>query len=118
MKTNQLKAIITPPAFLQGRAREIWAEILPEVKTQGIASQAEAHGLACLCTSIADLEAAELAIAEHGLVHKTERGITKNPAISIKNAALQNIYKFSTAFGLTPASRGKSSFARRQNLNK
>jgi P27 family predicted phage terminase small subunit len=108
-------AKLSPPAFLTGRAREVWDEISPEIEALGAAKGIESQALGCLCTAIADLEAAEAAIAEHGLVAKSERGLIKNPATSIKNAALSHIYKFSAAFGLTPASRGNTLHARRLN---
>lgn len=84
----------------------------------GAAVRIESTGLACLCTSIADLEGAEQAIAEHGLVAKSERGLIKNPAITIKNAALSHIYRFSAAYGLTPQSRMGTLASRRMNQTK
>lgn len=119
MKTPPKKeTTLRPPAFLTGRSREIWDEISPEIEALGAAAGIESQALGCLCVSIADLEAAEAAIAEHGLVAKSERGLIKNPATSIKNAALSHIYRFSSAFGMTPASRSGTLHARRLNQSK
>jgi P27 family predicted phage terminase small subunit len=113
MKNNTVK--LTPPSFLTNRALELWYEIEPEIQNVNAAVQIEALALAALCESLADLEQADAAILEHGLVHKTERGMTKNPALSIKNQSLNHIYKFSREFGFTPRSRSRVSFSRAQN---
>jgi P27 family predicted phage terminase small subunit len=106
---------IEPPSFLTNRALEIWHEIEHEIQNVSAAVQIEAIALAALCESLADLEAADAAILEFGIIHKTERGMTKNPALSIKNQALSHIYRFSKEFGFTPRSRSRVSFSRTQN---
>jgi P27 family predicted phage terminase small subunit len=116
MKSENNK--IEPPSFLTARALELWHEIEPEIQNVNAAVQVEAIALAALCESLADLEAADAAILEHGLVHKTERGMTKNPALSIKNQALSHIYRFSKEFGFTPRSRSRVSFSRQENKSR
>lgn len=106
---------MTAPPFLTGRALEIWEDILPDVTTAGIAIKIESHALGCYCRAVADLEAAQAAIDEYGLVHKTERGITKNPACSIKHQAMLQIRSFGNEFGLTPASRTRALYSRKLN---
>jgi len=98
------------PEVLTGKALEIWNETAAELQTAGIGTRVEANALACYCQAVADFHHAQAEIEKHGLVVKTERGFSKNPAVTIKNQAFQHIIKFASAFGLTPATRNKVAF--------
>jgi P27 family predicted phage terminase small subunit len=114
MNTENKK--LTPPAFLTGYALEVWHATQPEIEAAGIAVQVESHALGAYCLAVADMAAAQAAIDQHGLIFKTERGMTKNPATAVKNAAMQHVLAFSREFGITPASRTRTLFSRRENL--
>lgn len=106
-----------PPAVLKGFALQVWHDTAPELEAAGIGTKVEANALACYCQAIADYHAAQTSIDELGLVVKTERGIVKNPSVTIKNQAALHILKFANAFGLTPASRGRVSFTAPEEEN-
>lgn len=105
--TEEKSILGDPPAVLRGHALEVWHETVPELKTAGIGQRVEAHALACFCQAVADFHAAQAEIDRLGMIVQTERGFTKNPACTIKYQSYEQILKFSSAFGLTPASRGK-----------
>ena len=99
-----------PPAVLRGHALKVWNDTAAELQTAGIGTRVEANALSCYCQAIADFHAAQAEIDRLGLVVVTERGVVKNPAVTIKNQAMLMIHKFATAFGLTPHSRDRVAF--------
>jgi P27 family predicted phage terminase small subunit len=115
MKTN--KASMKPPLFVTGTALDVWHETIADIDRTGIAAGIEAHALGCYCRAVADLAQAQDQLDRDGLVVKTERGYVKHPATTLKAAAMDQIYRFGNAFGLTPASRQRAAYSRRQNLN-
>lgn len=107
-----------PPAVLRGHALQVWNETVVELESAGIGTKVEANALSCYCQAIADFHAAQYEIDKLGLVVKTERGFTKNPAQTVKNQSMFMIHKFASAFGLTPASRDRVSFTAPKKSNK
>jgi P27 family predicted phage terminase small subunit len=95
------------PSVLQGLALEVWNETIPELEKAGISNRVEANALACYCQSVADFNLAQAEVDRLGLVVQTERGYTKNPAVTIKAGAMDKILRFAIQFGLTPMSRSK-----------
>lgn len=115
---NQENKTIKPPPFVTGQALEIWNDTIANIAKNGIATEIEAHALGCYCRAVADLAEAQAQLDRDGLVVKTERGMVKHPATTLKASAMDQIYRFGNAFGLTPASRKKAAFSRRENLKK
>jgi P27 family predicted phage terminase small subunit len=96
-----------PPAILTGRALATWHETVAELASVGIGTKVEANALACYCLAVAELYQSLEDIEAHGRIVQTERGFTRNPACLNQNAAMGQIHKFASSFGLTPSSRSK-----------
>lgn len=113
MKTKPIE----PPATLTGSALQKWHQVIEE--NPHVAVQGEADMLAIYCQALADVDQAQKLIDEHGMLTKSDRGcLVKNPAVSLKSAAIAIAVKVGREFGLSAASRSRSSFARRENERK
>ncbi len=97
----------TPPDFLNERARAEWGRIVPELLALGVLSTVDRAALALYCLAYARLEEAEEQIRESpGLVVMTTNGnAVQNPYLSVANKAMEQMHRYLSEFGLTPASR-------------
>ena len=96
-----------PPHLMPEAAKETWRATASELEKIGIGSSVERSALECYCYAVEAFHQANRDIANLGSVVQSERGYTRNPACLNQNAAMSQILKFATQFGLTPASRGK-----------
>jgi P27 family predicted phage terminase small subunit len=106
------------PPEVQGRALEVWDELVKELGTVKVGTRVDAYALAEFCHAVAQSEDCARIIAEDGLSYNTERGIVKHPLTSVQSAASMRILKFASAFGLTPSSRGKITAPPKEKPNK
>jgi len=94
------------PPILRGKAATEWYRISKLLFDLEILTELDSTALAIYCQSWATWLDAEKAINKQGMVIKTQTGRTiTNPYISIANKAAENMRKFLSEFGMTPASR-------------
>lgn len=100
----------TCPKHLNGEARNEWKRIYPELQQMGLMAKVDRAALAAYCQAYGRWVKYEKIISEKGELYKTQSGnVITSPALWIVNKALEQMHKFLTEFGLTPASRARIS---------
>jgi P27 family predicted phage terminase small subunit len=104
------------PAFLKGAARREWKRITPELYTIGLLTSIDRAALAGYCQAYGRWEEAERQLNELGKISKgtmkylyktTNGNLIISPLLSVSNKAMEQMHKFLTEFGMTPASRSR-----------
>jgi P27 family predicted phage terminase small subunit len=96
------------PPHLKGVARTEWKRIVPELYELGLLSNIDRMALAAYCDSYAEWKQACELLERKSPILKTEAGnIIQNPLVGIKHKAAEQMHKFLTEFGMTPASRSR-----------
>lgn len=99
-----------PPSQLQGRARQEWMRVVPELVKLGMIARIDRSELAFYCITYGRWADAEDRVAKEGSLVKTKSGnIIQHPALGIANTAMKLCHKFAVEFGFTPRSRGTKS---------
>ena len=98
------KGIGTAPDWLDDLARKEWFQIVPQLEASGMLTQVDTNSLAAYCQVISRLAQAEAYIKENGMFD--ERG-KRNDAQITAEKCWQAMLKFSSEYGLTPASRAR-----------
>jgi P27 family predicted phage terminase small subunit len=96
-----------PPAFLEGRALEVWHELAPELERMGLLTAVDAAPLAAYSVAVAMHEAASAELLRDGPTVAGARGRerVKHPAAQVARDSAGMIARFGAALGLDPASR-------------
>lgn len=107
------------PSFIKGAARKEWHRITPELYQLGLLTTVDRAALAGYCIAWGQLEEVEKELARmkrqgkkhrvmNGMVSLTVNGnIIIEPLLSVRKQAMEQMYKFLSEFGMTPASRSK-----------
>ena len=94
------------PRILQGIAKTEWHRITKLLHGLGLLTEIDRTALAAYCQAYERWVKAERKIRKDGMVVTSDNGFPCiSPYISISNKALENMKKFLTEFGMTPASR-------------
>ena len=102
--------IPTAPDFLSKDALIEWGRISSQLSKLGLLSDMDMAALALYCQAWGRIVKYEKIVAEKGELYKTTNGnIQLSPAMWVVNKAYEQVYKFMTEFGMTPASRSKVS---------
>lgn len=109
--------VAEPPAYLTSQtARHIWRDILPKLRSYGLATELDEQVIALYCTSAADYRAECKMIKREGRILKTpiydRQGRPTgnyrheiNPRVRLKQAAESIMIKCCHQLGLSPSSR-------------
>jgi P27 family predicted phage terminase small subunit len=97
------------PSHLNEVAKREWRRIAPELIALGLLTKIDRAALAGYCVSYSRWVAAEQSVDKFGAVIRLKDSDTplRNPHVAIANAALDQMRKFLTEFGMTPASRSR-----------
>jgi P27 family predicted phage terminase small subunit len=95
------------PDWLDGDARAMWEQVVPELQRLQILKPVDGAALAAYCQTWARFCAAQRTIAKCGMFVETERGPVKHPAVLIIEAASKELRAWSAEFGLTPSSESR-----------
>lgn len=102
------------PAHIQGEARREWRRITKELGAVGLVTRVDRAAIAAYCEAYGRWTEAVSKLHEKGLLVKAPSGYPiLNPYLSIINAALDQMRKFLTEFGMTPSSRTRIHIARK-----
>ena len=97
-----------PPNFLNKRAKAEWTRVAGELLAAGILTTIDTAALASYCSWWALFAQASEELENSGLVQTADSGYESPSAwVSLKKQASEQMHKFMTEFGLTPASRGR-----------
>jgi len=96
------------PKHLKGEARAEWRRIYPELKAMGLISLIDRAALAVYCQAWERWVKYSKIVEEKGELYKTQSGnVITSPALWVANKAAEQMHKFLTEFGMTPASRSR-----------
>jgi P27 family predicted phage terminase small subunit len=98
------------PTHLGKVAKAEWRRIAPELIALGLLTKVDRAALAAYCSAWAQWVEAETSVQKFGAVFRLKNDPdkpVKNPNVTIANAALDQMRKFLTEFGMTPASRSR-----------
>jgi P27 family predicted phage terminase small subunit len=106
-----------PPPFVSGYAAEEWARIGPELHRLGLLTLVDTAPLASYCMAyerwrIAEEIIARVAVGDHamhGLLIKRDNSVAVNPLVVVSRKAANDMVRFASEFGLTPAARSRIS---------
>ena len=102
--------IPTAPDFLSKDALIEWGRISYQLSKLGLLSDMDMAALALYCQAWGRIVKYEKIVAEKGELYKTSNGnIQLSPAMWVVNKAYEQVYKFLSEFGMSPASRAKVS---------
>jgi P27 family predicted phage terminase small subunit len=109
---------LEPPPFLVGYAKEEWIEVAQELHRLKLLSRVDTKPLAAYCQAYAIWRMAVEAFTEisardpqmHGLMIKAANGTPlQNPVLLTARQAAQDMVRFASEFGFTPAARSRIS---------
>ena len=102
--------IPTAPDFLSKDALIEWGRISNQLSKLGLLTDMDMAALAIYCQAWGRIVKYEKIVAEKGKLYKTTNGnIQLSPAMWVVNKAYEQVYKFMSEFGMSPASRAKVS---------
>lgn len=126
---NPTNAMPACPSFIKGAARKEWQRLAPELLILGLLTRVDRAALAGYCIAWGQLEEVEQELARmkrsgrdlaklkkrnpamkvdisNGMVSITSNGnAIIEPLLSVRKQAMEQMHKFLTEFGMTPASR-------------
>lgn len=107
---------IEPPDWLDGEARELWGELVPELADCGLARNTDRLMLAMLCDTYASWREEKRIISEHGLTDFTTNGNSvQRVEVGQMNRDRDVLIKLAKEFGLTRASNAGLDTAPKNN---
>ena len=128
---NPTNAMPACPSFIKGAARKEWHRLAPELLILGLLTRVDRAALAGYCIAWGQLEEVEQELARmkrssrdltklkkknpgmkvdisNGMVSITSNGnAIIEPLLSVRKQAMEQMHKFLTEFGMTPASRSR-----------
>ena len=94
------------PADLDERARKVWRYYAQLLSRLRVLTLADRETLACFCVAAGRRMQAEEEIKKEGPIIKAPSGYPiQNPWLAITNKAMEQLLKWGTELGLSPASR-------------
>ncbi len=94
------------PEHLGEEARREWERISTDLADVGLLTRIDRAALAAYCQAWARWVEAEGQLKKFGVIVKSPNGYPmQSPLLAIANKALEQMRKFLTEFGMTPASR-------------
>lgn len=102
------------PGHLDGKAKTLWRRLSKQLLAMGVVGQVDANALETLCAVYARIRDCRKIIAAQGLTYEscTETGgviVRPRPEVNILAVAEKEYRALLAEFGLTPASRSKTS---------
>ena len=95
-----------PPDWLEAYAKDEWGVVAPELHRMGLLTVLDLTALAAYCQSYARWRLAEEWMSKEGNTIVEETGLERRvPQAVIAQAALVDMNRFGSAFGLTPSAR-------------
>ncbi len=102
---------LTPPEWISEEAKQVWAEVAPQLDRRGVLKRIDEDALARYCQLWSRWKAAELFIARHGETYPIKDGqgnvkyIQQLPQVAIASKLAQQLTRLEQEFGMTPSAR-------------
>jgi P27 family predicted phage terminase small subunit len=105
-KPRRPDSLPSPPMHLRADACALWSELVEELHRLGMLTTVDLQLLAAYTTAWADYVEAERKILRFGLLTRGRDGTpVRNPALLIRNRAIDYLLRIGSEFGFSPASR-------------
>lgn len=115
---DALDANTPPPEHLSEEAKTEWRRILPLLIASSVATVLDIPPIAAYCQAWARWVEAEGFVAQQGVVIETKHGApTQNPYLSVANKAMEQMFRFLTELGMSPASRTRVQVKKAKRAN-
>ncbi len=95
------------PSHLNATAAEHWHYIITEMGASGVIERVDLGAFAAACVAYSRALEADRDVNANGILIPTEKGVRKNPAVSVSLESWAAYLRFAVEFGLTPSSRAK-----------
>ncbi len=105
-KPRYLDLLPPPPMHLRADACVLWSELVAELHRLGMLTAVDLQLLAAYTSAWADYVEAERTIFRYGVLTKGRDGTpVRNPALLVRNRAMDYLLRIGSEFGFSPASR-------------
>ena len=108
---------VTPTFPMTEEGAEAFERLCKELELLGVLSPTYADFITIAADAIGDIQIAIDGLKSGGYISVTERGVAKNPFVTIKNSATTTAHKYLCALGLSPTSIGKLTGVRKEEIN-
>jgi P27 family predicted phage terminase small subunit len=96
--------VLPAPDYMDDRAKWLWRSLVPELVRHGLFARLYREALAAYCVSWSRHVKAEMMIQKQSEITNTPNGMEVSSAwLNISNRAQDNMRRWSSLFGLTPA---------------
>jgi len=100
------------PAHIRGEARKEWNRMSKQLFELGLLTGVDRAALAAYCVAYGRWVEAETQVSTVGMIIETVNGnLVQNPYLSVANRAMEQMWKISGSFGMTPSSRSRMQVA-------
>jgi P27 family predicted phage terminase small subunit len=105
---TKLSTNLRPPAWLDPVAADRWRKLVPELRALGLLTVVDIDSLEAYCKAYSRWREAEEFLDDSGMTTRTESGYSQQrPQVAIARGYAEQMRKFASEFGLTPASRSR-----------
>jgi P27 family predicted phage terminase small subunit len=108
---------VTPTFPMTGEGEKAFGRLCKELDLLGVLSPTYADFITIAADAIGDIQIAIDGLKSGGYISVTERGVAKNPFVTIKNSATTTAHKYLCALGLSPTSIGKLTGVKKEEVN-
>ena len=111
------KGEVSPTYPMTKEGSEAFDRLCKELDLLGVLSPTYADFITIAADAIGDIQIAIEGLKENGYISITERGVAKNPFVTIKNSATTTAHKYLCALGLSPTAIGKLTGIKKEEEN-
>jgi P27 family predicted phage terminase small subunit len=108
---------VSPTFPMTKEGGEAFERLCIELDLLGVLSPTYADFITIASDAIGDIQIAIDGLKKDGYISVTERGVAKNPFVTIKNSATTTAHKYLCALGLSPTSIGKLTGVKKEEIN-
>lgn len=111
------KGEVLPTYPMTKEGSEAFDRLCKELDLLGVLSPTYADFITIAADAIGDIQIAIAGLKRDGYISITERGVAKNPFVTIKNSATTTAHKYLCALGLSPTAIGKLTGVKKEEVN-
>ena len=102
-------AVLEPPSYMIGYAREEWDRVAIELFEMGLLARVDEVSLAAYCDAYAIWRTTVEQVNVEGILIEKAGGVMQNPLITTGSRAAREMLRYAQEFGFTPSARSRIS---------